>query len=202
MTYGSALSAPLAATACLTGFRARLVLAASRATHERQSINVHAVLNLLNRLTATEDTGLREELVGRLAEYLAAVHRMESARQLTLAGLCELTRSYAAMRYLMADAIEPRIDHGEGDFSLRTEQSAEMTAFLQAGIDSLLDDYTSRVSVSIRRFAWWQVELTMLAKASPGHVRAHPHEWTPLPDGSGHVRSARFTAICRALVPN
>lgn len=175
------------------------MLAASRARHERRSINVHAVLNLLNRLTATEDMGLREELVGRLAEYLAAVHRMEASRQLTLAGLCELTRSYAAMRYLMADAIEPRIDHGKDEFSLRTEQWSEMTAFLQAGIDTLLDDYTPCVSVSIRRFAWWQVELTMLAQVSPGHVRAQPREWMALPDGSGHVRSARFTAISRPL---
>lgn len=201
MTYGPALSAHPAAAACFTGFRACLVLAASQPRHERRSINVHAVLNLLNRFTATEDTSLREDLVGRLAEYLAAVHRMEAGLHLTLADLGELTRSYAAMRYLMADAIEPHIDHGANHFSLRTEQRAEMAAFLQTGIDSLLDDYTSRVSLSVRRFAWWQVELTMLAKASPGQPRAHPHEWLPLPDGSGHVRSARFTAISRPLAP-
>lgn len=199
MTYGSALSAPAAAAARLTGFRPWLLLAASHPRRDRRSTNVHAVLNLLNRLTATAEQELREELVGRLAEYLAAVHRMEASRQLSLATLCELARSYAAMRYLMADAIEPRIDQGAADFSLRTEQWAEMTVFLQTGIDSLLDDYTSRVSLSIRRLAWWRIELTMLANASPGHVRSHPHEWLPLPDGSGHVRSARFTAISRPL---
>ncbi|MCZ2498648.1 hypothetical protein GN316_17940 [Xylophilus sp. Kf1] len=202
MTYGPALSASPAAAACLTGFRAWLMLAVSPPRRSRHSIDVHAVLNLLNRLTATEDTGLREELVDRLAGYLAAVHRIEAGPALTLAGLCELTRGYAAMRYLMADAIEPRIDHGETDFSLRTEQWTEMTAFLQAGVDSLLNDYTARVSLSVRRLAWWQVEVTMLAKASPGHVRSSPHDWQPLPDGSGHIRSARFTAIVRPLTPS
>jgi hypothetical protein len=169
----------------------------SPTVRERASLNVHAVLNLLNRLVATEDNTVREELVSRLAEYMAAAHRVEAGARLTLAGLCELTRSYAAMRFLMADAIEPRIDCSDGDLSLRTEQSAEMMAFLQRAVDSLLATYTARLDLSIRLFAWWQIELTLSIASTPGQEPCAPDGWSPSTGDSGFTRSARFTAIAR-----
>ena len=197
MTTGIASSSPSRASAGLTGWRARVVLVASGAPQERGSIDVHSVLNLLNRFSATDEKYMREELVGSLADYLAAVHRVETLGVLSLASLCELTRNYAAMRYLMADAIEPGIDQGDGNFSLRTEQSRDMTAFLQEGIDSLLNYYTPRVSLSWRRSAWWQVALTMRAQKAPGLPWPASGQWTLASDGSAYLRTACFTAIGR-----
>jgi hypothetical protein len=201
-SHSSSPSSPSRAAAGLTGWRARVVLAASETQQDRGSIDVHAVLNLLNRFNATDEKSIREELVGSLADYLAAVHRVETQGALNLASLCELTRNYAAMRYLMADAIEPGIDQGEGNFSLRTEQSGDMTAFLQQGIDSLLDYYTPRISLSWQRSAWWQVELTMRAQKAPGQPWPTSEQWTPTADGSAYLRSARFTAISRPPRPS
>lgn len=186
-------------SALLTGTRAALTLAVSAQKRERPSLNIHAVLNLLNRLAGTEDSAVRDELIGRLADYMAAAHRVEAVARCTLSNLCELVRSYAAMRYLMADAIEPQIDVCEGDFSLRTEQSPEMMAFLQKGIDSLLADYTPRVILSLKRFAWWQVELTLSIDALPGRQTIAPAAWSTVPDGNGFCRSARFTAIAQPI---
>lgn len=178
--------------------RAALTLAVTSPRRERRSLNVHAVLNLLNRFIGTQDNTIREELVSRLAEYLAAAHRVEASGRLSLANLCELTRSYAAMRYLIADAIEPHIDYGDGDFTVRTEQSAEMMAFLQRAMDSLLEGYTPRVSLSLQRFAWWQVELTLSIGLRPGEALEAPAGWQTQA-GGGFTRSARFTALARPL---
>lgn len=186
-------------TARLTGTRAALALAVGVQKQERPSLNIHAVLNLLNRLAGTEDGAVRDELISRLADYMAAAHRVEAAARCTLSNLCELVRSYAAMRYLMADAIEPQIEVGESDFTLRTEQSPEMMAFLQKGIDSLLADYTPRVILSLKSFAWWQVELTLSIDALPGRQTTVPSTWSTVPDGNRFCRSARFTAIAQPL---
>ena len=201
MPNGSASSSPSRVSAGLTGWRARVVLAASRPRPDHGAIDLHAVLNLLNRFNATDEKPVREELVASLADYLAAVHRVQARGAVSLASLCELTRNYAAMRYLMADAIEPGIDQGEGNFSLRTEQSADMTTFLQQGIDSLLDYYTPRISLSWQRSAWWQVELTMRAQKSPGLPWPASEQWTPTADGAAYLRTARFTAIRRPARP-
>lgn len=186
-------------SARLTGTKAALTLAVSSQMRDRPSLNIHAVLNLLNRLAGTEDGTVRDELISRLADYMAAAHRVEAAARCTLSNLCELVRSYAAMRYLMADAIEPQIEVAESDFTLRTEQSPEMMAFLQKGIDSLLTDYTPRVVLSLKSFAWWQVELTLSIDTLPGRLTTVPPTWSVVPDGNGFHRSARFTAIAQPL---
>ncbi|QHI98873.1 hypothetical protein GT347_13255 [Xylophilus rhododendri] len=199
MRSGSSHHSSYAVPAYLTGPRAAMCLALGAVQQERESLNVHAVLNLLNRCVGTDDADFRDELVSRLAQYLAASSRVQGAGGTTLAGLCELARSYAAMRYLMADAIEPRFECHEGDVSLRTEQSAEMVRFVQRAVDSLLEGYTPRVFFALKRLALWKIELTLTVMNQPGQPGTVPQGWTALDKGEGCFCRGRFTAIARPV---
>jgi len=183
----------------LIGLRDVLALAARPAGQPHGALNLHAVLNLLNRLNSTRDPHEREELITRLAEYLTALHRLEAGATVTLSCLCELARSYAAMRYLMADAIEPRFDFGERDFSLRTGEAGAMAVFLQRAVDSMLDFYTPRLDLSVERHAIWQLQLTLAcAVPTAGAVEA-PAGWTAPAAVGCLTRSARFVGFRKAL---
>jgi len=199
MTSGSSPTAPAVQAAALTGLQPALKLAVGRGGRERHTVNLHAVLNLLNRFAGTRDEPLREDMVSRLGDYLAAAHRLEAGPDIALPGLCELARSYAAMRYLMADAIEPRVTWEGADFRLRTEQSADMAAFLQGALDSLLQGFTPWVHLSLQPVRWWTVELTLIAGAPPHGGQGACPGWSRLPGGAGFARSARFTAIAQAM---
>ena len=181
----------------LTGWRAALALTVGPAGQARHTHDVHAVLNLLNRSVGSECPAAREQLAGRLADYLAAVHRVQSGPCVTLSGLCEWTRSYAAMRYLMVDAVEPRVDCGEDDIGLRTGQAADMMAFLQHAVECLLAGYTPWLALSIGRPAWRQVEIGLTTGPVDGPQDMASAGWQRA--GEGFFQSARFTAIVRTL---
>lgn len=196
MNSGFIQHAPHTVPTRLTGWRAAVKLAAG-APPENQAINVHAALNLLNRCVGTDENALREELISRLADYLAACARLEAGAHTTLSALCELARSYAAMRYLMAEAIEPRFEHTGPDLKLRTEQAAEMAHFVQHAVDSLLSGYTTRVTLDIRQLARWKVELGLTVANVPGQPEFAPRGWTPLASQDGFRWAGRFTAVAR-----
>lgn len=198
--FSASLPPRIAASADhLIGLRDVLALTTRPAAGPRGALNLHAVLNLLNRLNSTRDANEREELITRLAEYLTALHRLEAGGTVTLSCLCELARSYAAMRYLMADAIEPRFDFGERDFGLRTEQAGAMAVFLQRAIDSVLDFYTPRLDLSVERHAIWQLQLTLACAVQPAGAVETPAGWAAQAGSGCLTRSARFAGFRRAL---
>ena len=179
--------------------RSAMTLSAVPLPDERGSFNLHAVLNLLNRLNGAPDVETREDLISRLADYLTALHGIQSASSATLSGLCELARSYAAMRYFMADAIEPRVEYVGLDLDLRTVQAAGMAGFLQQAVDTLLDDYIARVEISIvpRPRGW--IEIGLAIERAPGGGAEPLPGWTAHANGTRFTLSARFAAVVRAL---
>ncbi|WPB57002.1 hypothetical protein [Xylophilus sp. GOD-11R] len=183
------------------GLRCAMALAVAPETQVRHGVNTHAVMNLLNRCNGTEDAPTREELIARLADYLAAIHRVGGGPLVALSSLGQLVRSYAAMRYFMADAIEPRIDCAEERFRLRTEQAAAMAAFLQHSIDSLISGFVPRIHFSVHTRAWWRVELSLTISHLPDRECIPPSGWSRLSDGSGFRRSALFSARTVSLTP-
>jgi hypothetical protein len=204
MTPGPDFSASLppyiaASADRLIGLRDVLALVAQPASRPHGVLNLHAVLNLLNRLNSSRDTTEREELITRLADYLTALHRIEAGGTVTLSCLCELTRSYAAMRYLMADAIEPRVDFGERDWSLRIAEAGAMALFLQRAVDSLLDFYIPRLDMSVERHAFWQLQLTLGIAGMPAGTTEAPTGWSAQPGTACLTRSARFAGFRKAL---
>jgi hypothetical protein len=176
-----------------------LALAAGTPAREHGWINLHAVLNLLNRLNGAGDTATREELISRLADYLTALHRLQSGTEVTLGGLCETARAYAAMRYFMADAIEPRIVHTGRDLALRSLESAGMAGFVQQSMDSLLDEYVPRVDISVVPRSRSRIELGLTIERTADAGARPPPGWTAHAGGSRITRTARFVARVRPL---